>query len=86
MHVAIAGGHGKIALLLARVLADRDDRGLCLIRNPDHADDVREAGGEPVLCDLEHTTAAVVADAIAGISDSGLAPASSGPPWCSATQ
>lgn len=66
MHVAIAGGHGKIALLLAQILAERDDRGLCLIRNPEHADDVREAGGEPVLCDLEHTTAAAVADAIAG--------------------
>ena len=29
----------------------RDSRGL--IRNPDHADDVRAAGGEPIVFDLE---------------------------------
>ena len=39
----------------------------------------RAAGTDP-------TRIRPVADAIAGISDSGLAPASSGPPWCSATQ
>lgn len=53
MDVAIAGGHGKIALHLARQLADAGHRVRALIRNPDHVDDVREAGAEPVLCDLE---------------------------------
>ena len=51
--VAIAGGHGKIALLLGRLLSERGDSVRGLIRNPDQADDLRAAGIEPVLCDLE---------------------------------
>jgi uncharacterized protein YbjT (DUF2867 family) len=53
MEVVIAGGHGKIALRLMRLLADRGDTARGLIRNPDHAADVEAAGGEPVLCDIE---------------------------------
>jgi uncharacterized protein YbjT (DUF2867 family) len=53
MEILIAGGHGQIALLMLRRLAARGDRGRGLIRNPDHARDLEEAGGEPVLCDLE---------------------------------
>jgi uncharacterized protein YbjT (DUF2867 family) len=53
MDVVVAGGHGKIALRLLRLLSDRGDRGRGLIRNPDHAADLEAAGGEPVLCDLE---------------------------------
>jgi uncharacterized protein YbjT (DUF2867 family) len=51
--VAIAGGHGKIALILGRLLAERGDTVRGLIRNPDQEDDLRAAGVEPVLCDLE---------------------------------
>jgi uncharacterized protein YbjT (DUF2867 family) len=67
MDVVIAGGHGQIALRLARVLAARGDRVRALIRNPDHAADVRAAGAEPVLADLEHDDigeAAAGADAV----------------------
>ena len=53
MDVAIAGGHGKIGLLLGGLLLEREDRVRGLIRNPDQADDLREAGIEPVICDLE---------------------------------
>lgn len=53
MHVVIAGGHGKIGIELGRLLAERGDRARGLIRNPDHAADLAEAGIEPVLCDLE---------------------------------
>jgi uncharacterized protein YbjT (DUF2867 family) len=53
MEVVIAGGHGKIALHLERVLADSGHRVRALIRRRDHDSDVREAGAEPVLCDLE---------------------------------
>jgi uncharacterized protein YbjT (DUF2867 family) len=66
MLVAIAGGHGKVALHLAGVLHDRGDEVRSLIRRPEHADDVREAGGEPVVCDLEAFGADAVAEAIAG--------------------
>jgi uncharacterized protein YbjT (DUF2867 family) len=54
MRVVIAGGHGKIALRLGRLLATRGDVPVGLIRNPAHADDLRELGIEPVLLDLEH--------------------------------
>jgi uncharacterized protein YbjT (DUF2867 family) len=53
MDVVVAGGHGKIALRLLRLLSARGDRARGLIRNPDHAADLEAAGGEPVLCDLE---------------------------------
>src|SRR4051794_712411 len=53
MDVVVAGGHGKVALSLLRLLADRGDRARGLIRNPDHAADLDAAGAEPVVCDLE---------------------------------
>jgi nucleoside-diphosphate-sugar epimerase len=53
VQVVIAGGHGKIALHLERLLADSGHRVIGLIRSRDHDSDVREAGGEPVMCDLE---------------------------------
>ena len=65
MRVAIAGGHGQIALRLATVLSQRGDEVVALIRNPDHADDVRRAGAEPAVVDLEHASEDDVAQAIA---------------------
>jgi uncharacterized protein YbjT (DUF2867 family) len=53
MKVAIAGGNGKIARLLERLLIERGDTAVALIRNPDQADGLRELGAEPVVCDLE---------------------------------
>ncbi len=53
MRVVIAGGHGKIALHLEEQLAHRGDQPVALIRNPEHAGDVRATGAEPVVVDLE---------------------------------
>ncbi|MBB6120968.1 SDR family oxidoreductase [Nocardiopsis algeriensis] len=64
MRIVIAGGHGKIALRLARLLADRGDRPVALIRNPDHAQDVTEAGAEPAVIDLEKATVTELAEKI----------------------
>ncbi|GAB3913682.1 NAD(P)H-binding protein [Kibdelosporangium lantanae] len=66
MRVVIAGGHGKIALHLERLLSTRGDAPVGLIRNPAQADDLREAGAEPVTVDLEHTTAEDVSLVLAG--------------------
>jgi nucleoside-diphosphate-sugar epimerase len=66
MRIAIVGGHGKIALVLARRLAARGEEVVSLIRNPGHADDVRSAGGQPVVCDVEHATVDDVAEAVGG--------------------
>ena len=53
MDVVIAGGHGQIALRLARLLSARGERVRALIRNPDHAADVEAAGAEAVVADME---------------------------------
>ena len=64
MNVAIAGAHGKISLRLTRLLAAGGDRVIGLIRNPDHAAEVSQAGASPVLCDLEQATVEEIATAI----------------------
>jgi uncharacterized protein YbjT (DUF2867 family) len=66
MDIAIAGGHGKVARRLARLLVARGDHVRGLIRNPGHADDLRADGSEPVACDLEADGVGEVAAAIAG--------------------
>jgi uncharacterized protein YbjT (DUF2867 family) len=53
VRVAIAGGHGKVARHLEELLVERGDSAVGLIRNPEQADDLRQLGAEPVLCDLE---------------------------------
>jgi uncharacterized protein YbjT (DUF2867 family) len=66
MRVVIAGGHGKVALLLERLLAERGDQAAGLIRNPAHVADVRKTGAEAVLCDLERASAEDVAALLTG--------------------
>ncbi|MFG1999903.1 SDR family oxidoreductase [Spirillospora sp. NPDC048911] len=78
MNVVIAGGHGQIALRLARLLTARGDHVLSLIRNPDHAGDVRETGAGPVECDLERATVDEVADQLTG-ADAVVFAAGAGP-------
>jgi uncharacterized protein YbjT (DUF2867 family) len=51
--IVIAGGHGKIALRLARLLSARGDTVRSLIRNPGHAAGVHATGAEPVVADME---------------------------------
>src|SRR5918994_3025032 len=53
MDVLIAGGHGKIARHLIRILAAEGHTARGLIRNPDHGADLEAAGAVPILCDLE---------------------------------
>ena len=53
MNVVVAGGHGKIALKLLRLLAERGGIARGLIRNPGHAADLEAVGAEAVVCDLE---------------------------------
>ena len=57
MRIVIAGGHGKIALLLEHILAERGDQAVGLVRNPAHVTDVQKAGAEAVVCDLEAASA-----------------------------
>lgn len=64
--VLIIGGHGKVALRLAPLLAERGDEVTGVIRNPDHADDVRAAGATPVVADIEHLDVAALTELIRG--------------------
>jgi uncharacterized protein YbjT (DUF2867 family) len=78
MRVVIAGGHGKIALLLERLLAERGDQAVGLIRNPAHVADVQQAGAEPVVCDLEAASPDDVAGLLSG-ADAVVFAAGAGP-------
>ncbi|MGH3728420.1 MAG: SDR family oxidoreductase [Micromonosporaceae bacterium] len=78
MRVVIAGGHGKIALRLARLLADGGNQSVGLIRNPEHTSEVRAAGAEPVVCDLESAAPDDVVAAVEG-ADAVVFAAGAGP-------
>jgi nucleoside-diphosphate-sugar epimerase len=68
MDVVIAGGHGQIALLLSRLLADEGHAVRGLIRNPDHAADLEAQGATGVVADLEAQDVDELAD-IVGSAD-----------------
>lgn len=78
MDVAIAGGHGKIALRLAEQLSGQGHHVRALIRNPEHADDVATTGAVPVILDLEQASVDELAEAIAG-ADAAVFAAGAGP-------
>jgi uncharacterized protein YbjT (DUF2867 family) len=81
MRVVIAGGHGGIARRLARLLAERRDHAVCLVRNPQHDADIIAVGAHPERFDLESGTAeelaAIVRDADAVVFAAGAGPGSS---------
>jgi len=80
MRVVIAGGHGKIALILEKLLTERGDSAVGLIRNPEHAGDLAAVGADAVVVDLEKATADEVAghlrDADAVVFAAGAGPGS----------
>ncbi|MDH6132144.1 uncharacterized protein YbjT (DUF2867 family) [Kitasatospora sp. MAA4] len=53
MRIVIAGGHGQIGLKLERLLAERGDRPVGLIRRAEQQAALRDVGAEPVVLDLE---------------------------------
>lgn len=64
--IAIIGGHGKVALLLSALLTGEGHSVTSFIRNPDHAGDVAGTGATPSVLDVENSTTAAIADALAG--------------------
>jgi uncharacterized protein YbjT (DUF2867 family) len=64
--VIIIGGHGKIALQLARILSERGDEVTSVFRNPDHSDDVAATGANPVVADIERLDTDALADLLGG--------------------
>lgn len=66
MRIVIAGGHGQIALRLEQLLAARGDEVAGIIRKAEQSDDLREAGAEPLLLDLESASVEEVAEHLQG--------------------
>lgn len=64
--IIIIGGHGKVALQLARILAERGDEVSSVFRNPDHSEDVAATGATPVVADIERLDTDALADLLAG--------------------
>ncbi|GAA2476091.1 SDR family oxidoreductase [Winogradskya humida] len=54
MDILVAGGHGKIALRLLKLLADEGHTARGLIRSPDQAADLEAVGAVAVIGDLEN--------------------------------
>jgi uncharacterized protein YbjT (DUF2867 family) len=67
--IVIIGGHGKVALHLARILTERSDADnhvTSVFRNPDHADDVTATGAHPLVADIENADTDALSDLLAG--------------------
>ena len=64
--IAIIGGHGKVALHLARLLTTDGHEVSSLIRNPEHSADVTATGATPILADVEDLSVDQIAAALAG--------------------
>src|SRR3954449_7836411 len=76
MNVVIVGGHGKIAMRLSKILAERGDSPRGIIRKTEQADDLEEIGAEPIVLDIENVDD--IDDAFAG-SDAVVFAAGAGP-------
>ncbi|GGR39347.1 NAD(P)H-binding protein [Streptomyces roseolus] len=78
MRIVIAGGHGRIALRLERLLSAGGHEAVGLIRRPEQAEDLRAAGAEPVVLDLESASVEEVAEVLRG-ADAAVFAAGAGP-------
>ncbi|MEU7055116.1 SDR family oxidoreductase [Streptomyces sp. NPDC046197] len=78
MRIVIAGGHGQIALRLQRLLAARGDEVAGIIRRAEQGDDLREAGAEPLVLDLESASVEEVTEQLRG-ADAAVFAAGAGP-------
>ncbi|MGV8880830.1 MAG: NAD(P)H-binding protein [Rhodoglobus sp.] len=65
-NILIIGGHGKIALLTAPLLAERGDDVTSLIRNPDHSADVEATGATARIADVENLNTEQLAELFRG--------------------
>ncbi|OKJ68152.1 NAD(P)H-binding protein [Streptomyces sp. CB02261] len=78
MRIVIAGGHGQIALRLERLLSAGGHEVAGIIRRPEQAGDLRDAGAEPVVLDLESASVEMVAAVLQG-ADAAVFAAGAGP-------
>jgi uncharacterized protein YbjT (DUF2867 family) len=75
VNVVIVGGHGKIGMRLAKLLAERGDSPRGIVRKTEQAPDLEAIGAEPIVLDVENVE---IDDAVAG-SDAVVFAAGAGP-------
>ncbi|MGH3971769.1 MAG: SDR family oxidoreductase [Pseudonocardiaceae bacterium] len=78
MRIVVAGGHGQIAMRLEKLLTERGDSPLGIIRDPEQAEDLRTVGADPAVCDLESASVDEVASHLEG-ADAVVFAAGAGP-------
>jgi uncharacterized protein YbjT (DUF2867 family) len=76
VNVVIVGGHGKIAMRLEKILAERGDSPRGIIRKTEQAGDLEKIGAEPIVLDIENVDD--INDAFAG-ADAVVFAAGAGP-------
>jgi len=64
--IAIVGGHGKVAMILSKLLVEQGHQVTSFFRNPEHHGDVETTGASPVVLDVERSSTEVIAEQIAG--------------------
>ena len=64
VNVVIVGGHGQVAMRLAKLLAERGDSPRGIIRQTEQAADLEAIGAEPIVLDIENVDD--ISDALAG--------------------
>ncbi len=66
MRVVIIGGHGRVALRLARLLTARGDSVTSVVRNPDHVTDVAATGATAQIADVESLSTDELSEVLQG--------------------
>ncbi|MCC4907563.1 SDR family oxidoreductase [Microbacterium sp. cx-59] len=64
--ILVFGGHGKVALLLEPLLAERGDDVTAVIRNADHSEEVAATGATPKVADVEQLDVDALVELLAG--------------------
>lgn len=54
MKITIIGAHGQISMLLHPILKKKGHQIRGIIRKPEQSGDLRKAGAEPIVCDIEN--------------------------------
>lgn len=64
--ITIVGGHGKVALILAKELSSKGYKVKSLFRNPEHKADIVQTGAQPQVLDIENADIDALANEFKG--------------------
>jgi uncharacterized protein YbjT (DUF2867 family) len=66
MRIVVAGGHGQIAQQFERLVSEDGHEVVGMIRSPEHARDLEDAGAQWAMIDLEDTDVAAMTEVVRG--------------------